>query len=120
MKLMPMVYVSNLARAIRFYEALGLGFKNRSRNGNWAELELGGAVLALHQSDTLPPADSPARVALCFEATRPLEHLVTSLSRAGYPPASPILDEAFGRSLVLQDPDGLRIQINDHDHALYT
>jgi hypothetical protein len=30
------------------------------------------------------------------------------------------MDEAFGRSLVVTDPDGLEIQINEHDHELYT
>ncbi len=30
-----------------------------------------------------------------------------------------IADEAFGRSIVLQDPNGLQIQVNEHDRELY-
>jgi hypothetical protein len=33
--------------------------------------------------------------------------------------ARPIADEAFGRSLLLRDPDGLTLQVNEHDHELH-
>ena len=35
------------------------------------------------------------------------------------PPARGIADEAFGRSLILEDPNGLQIQVNEHDRELY-
>jgi hypothetical protein len=47
-------------------------------------------------------------------AKQPLERLaeVSPLARG-------IADEAFGRSIVLQDPNGLQIQVNEHDRELY-
>jgi len=29
------------------------------------------------------------------------------------------VDEAFGRSLGATDPDGVRVQVNEHDRELY-
>ena len=46
-------------------------------------------------------------------------HLVESLRAKGITPARGIIDEAFGRSLVVRDPDGLLIQIDEHDPDLY-
>lgn len=101
-----------------FYRALGLDIAARSRADQWAELRLGDALLALHQTEQLPEATR--RVELCFVSTEPLETLVARFTAAGTPLARPITDEAFGRSLVVQDPDGLRIQINEQDPELYT
>ena len=47
-------------------------------------------------------------------ADEPLERLAGTGSLA-----SGIADEAFGRSLVRSDPDGLQIQVNEHDPELY-
>jgi len=43
-------------------------------------------------------------------AEEPLERLVkaTSITRR-------IADEAFGRSIILRDPNGLEIQVNEHE-----
>ena len=34
------------------------------------------------------------------------------------PPYRGIADEAFGRSLIVADPNGLKIQVNEHDRTL--
>lgn len=51
---------------------------------------------------------------------QPLESLVEQLQRAGVTPFRAIADEAFGRSLLLRDPDGLPVQVNEHHEELYT
>jgi hypothetical protein len=48
-------------------------------------------------------------------AEEPLEDI-----REQLPMARDITDEAFGRSIVLADPDGVTIQVNEHDQELYT
>lgn len=48
----------------------------------------------------------------------PEEELMTQLTAAGISIENDIVDEAFGRSLLLRDPDGLPLQINEHDPAL--
>jgi catechol-2,3-dioxygenase len=114
MKLMPIVYVSSMTAAIAFYESVGFSVKHRQPNGTWTELAAGDAVLALHQADPLPKPDR-LRVALGLLATEPLETVVARLQQRGISPARGIADEPFGRSVVVQDPDGLRIQISEHE-----
>ncbi|MDE0527231.1 MAG: hypothetical protein OXH85_00800 [Truepera sp.] len=43
----------------------------------------------------------------------------SALAGLGITPLGNIADEAFGRSLLLGDPAGLTIQINEHDPELY-
>lgn len=113
MILMPIVFVSEMERSITFYESLG--FEVQSRSETWTELDAGGrAVLALHQADELP--EHSERVQLALVAEEPLEHVAQQFASARQ---RPIADEAFGRSLILRDPDGLEIQVNEHDPSLY-
>jgi catechol 2,3-dioxygenase-like lactoylglutathione lyase family enzyme len=116
--LMPLVYVSDIDRAVAFYAAFGMEPVAKSRRDHWAELRLGDATHALHAADPLPPPTD--RVVLCLEAREPLEALVERLADAGVAPSRPTTDEAFGRSLEVTDPDGLVVQVNEHDPELYT
>jgi catechol 2,3-dioxygenase-like lactoylglutathione lyase family enzyme len=103
--LMPIVYVRDMESSIAFYERLG--FAPRSRSEVWSELAAGdGAVLALHTA----PADQVGRVELAFVAEEPLDRVAEIV-----PPYRGIADEAFGRSLVVEDPNGMKIQVNEHD-----
>ena len=105
---MPIVYVQDMDSSIAFYERLG--FTSTSRSEMWSELAAGdGAVLALHKS----AAEHAGRVELALVAEEPLERVADALA-----PYRGIADEAFGRSLVVQDPNGLKIQVNEHDHTL--
>lgn len=116
---MPIVYVTNMAPSLEFYRALGFTERQRSRSDNWVELEGKGSLLALHLSGGGKPM-AGGRVELCFVATGPLEHLRDDLAAAGITSLGPVLDEAFGRAMTVTDPDGLEIQINEHDPDLYT
>jgi predicted enzyme related to lactoylglutathione lyase len=116
---MPIVYVSDMDRGIEFYGKLGFPLRQQGRSASWAELEAGGAILALH----LAPegwTKETGRVELAFVATEQLDELAARLQEDGVPIARAITDEAFGRSLQVRDPDGLIIQINEHDKELYT
>jgi len=114
MKVMPIRYVRDMAACERFYTLLELSVDARQRNGHWTELAGSGGILALHLDET---GAEPA-VGLSFMATEPLEKVQARLAEAGY--ESAIMDEAFGRSLRLTDPEGLRVQINENDRELYT
>ena len=118
MKLMPIVYVTEMARSVAFYEGLGLTPKTKDRSGMWFELTLGDAVLALHQADALPEQKGQ-RMMLTFVSTEALEALVARLRQHNIQPEG-IVDEAFGRSFRVFDPDGLLIQVNEHEEELYT
>ena len=111
MILMPIVYVRDMNDSVAFYERLGFEADIRSRSRNWTELKAGGgAVLALHSADEI----EAGRLELAMVADQPLEEVATLA-----PLARGIADEAFGRSLVFVDPNGLRIQVNEHDRELY-
>jgi catechol 2,3-dioxygenase-like lactoylglutathione lyase family enzyme len=102
--LMPIVYVKDMDASLAFYE--GLGFEVETRSPMWSRLKAGdGAALALHGEID----GNAGRIELALDA-----EALDSL--AGRPDlARGIADEAFGRSLVLRDPNGLAIQVNEHD-----
>jgi catechol 2,3-dioxygenase-like lactoylglutathione lyase family enzyme len=108
--LMPIVYVRDLDESVEFYERLGFEADEAGRGPGWAQLRAGdGAVLALHAA----MGGVPGRVELAMVAEEPLERVAETVA-----PARGIADEAFGRSLVLRDPNGLDIQVNEHEpHA---
>lgn len=114
MKVMPIRYVRDVEACTRFYTALGLPVTTRQRGGGWVELTASAGVLALHEYAT------GGHTELSLLADGPLEDVVRALAAAGFPPAEGILDEAFGRSLRVTDPDGVEVQINEHDESLYT
>ena len=113
MKLMPIVYVTDMERSLAFYRALG--FASTATSPMWSELSAGdGAVLALHHDDA-PAPPSPLRVELATVATKPLEEVLGELRTAGIEPVEAIAAQRFGRSTKVRDPDGLLIQINEID-----
>jgi len=114
MKVMPIRYVRDIDASIRFYQALGLPVTARQRRGGWVELTGSAGVLALHES----PTGGAAELALLCDES--LEDVVGRLQAAGFPAAEVILDEAYGRSLRVTDPDGVSVQINENEAELYT
>lgn len=119
MTLMTLVYVTDMAASTAFYSVLGAEASLVNRTRTWAEFRVGDATLALHATEKLP-RERFCGLELSFNSTEPLEVLVQALQKAGVPLYREITDEAFGRSVVVRDPDGLPIQINEHDPELYT
>lgn len=117
MRVMPIRYVRDLEACERFYALFGLDVDARQRGGGWLELAAAGGTLALHSRDPGVGGAEP-EVELAFAADEPLEKLQVRLAGAGFDSA--IVDEAFGRSLRVTDPEGLRVQVNEHDLELYT
>jgi catechol 2,3-dioxygenase-like lactoylglutathione lyase family enzyme len=130
-------YVRDVDAARVFYEALGMTREYTERPTRrglvmWTELTGDGGKLALH---TLPDEDGAgsadtagdddrdakgghAQVELSFESQEPLEEVTQRLRAAGYALETEIVDETFGRSFRVRDPEGLLIQVNEHDRAL--
>lgn len=108
---MPIVYVDEMDASVAFYERLGFEVDESSRGPSWAQLRAGdGAVLALHAA----LGGEPGRIELAMVSEEPLERVAAIVA-----PERGITDEAFGRSLVLRDPNGLHIQVNEHDPELH-
>jgi catechol 2,3-dioxygenase-like lactoylglutathione lyase family enzyme len=115
MKVMPIRYCADMDASARFYRAVGLELGDATRSGSWVELPGAAGVLALHKA----PADGVGACELAFEADEPLEEVVDRLRSAGFAP-EPIVDESFGRSFRVRDPDGVWVQVNENDRELYT
>lgn len=115
MKVMPIRYSADVAASVRFYRALGLAAGSTSRPGRWVELPATAGMLAVHQGEG-------AEVGTCelaFEADEPLEKVRSRLQAGGFDPQQ-VVDEAFGQSMRVRDPDGVWVQINNFDRELYT
>ena len=111
MKLLPIVYVTDMDRSVRFFQLLG--FRARAVSDFWSKLDAGpGATLGLHASTA--PLDAGTQVELALVADRPLEEISRLASDHQIDVAREIRDEIFGRSIVLTDPDGLAIQVNEY------
>ena len=112
MKLVPLVYVTDMERAIGFYTKLLPASSVVTSSPYWTELNVGGSTLALHLAENVTHANDG--MGLGLDAPTSLEDVVASLAEAGIAPASEICPQPFGRSLTVTDPDGLVIQINEH------
>lgn len=113
MKPTPIVYVTDMGAAISFYATLSPTAVIVSSSPYWTELDVAGASVALHLADNVS-AGTDLRVALAFSTEDTLEQVAERLAAAGIPLTRDIADEPFGRSLVVADPDGLLLQVNEH------
>ena len=113
MRVMPIRYSADVAAALAFYRALGLDPDGTAAPGVWTELPAASGELALHAADAGSGLGSPGTVELAFVADEPLDAVRDRLVAAGFAP-EPIADEPFGRSFGVVDPDGVRVQVNEH------
>lgn len=119
--LMSIVYVRDIDAVLPFYQALGMKPISIDRRREWIELQLGDAVLGLHQSDRPSCLYARSRsTELSLNSHEPLEMFLERLSAAGFKTDHPILDETFGRYVMIEAPDGFLIQVNEEDPDLYT
>ena len=118
LKLQPMIHVKDMAASIKFYEALGGDLVTQSRDGDWAQLALGGAEIGLlaHPAN---PEQHEGQVELNFESDEPLGALQERLKAAGVKIARGAADEAFGAQLQIESPDGMLVKINHLDPAAF-
>jgi catechol 2,3-dioxygenase-like lactoylglutathione lyase family enzyme len=113
-RVLPIRYCADIQASARFYRALGLELGSATRPGSWVELPAAAGILALHAT-----TEHAGVCELAFEADEPLEAVAARLAEAGYAP-EPIVDESYGRSLRVRDPDGVYVQVNENDRTLYT
>jgi predicted lactoylglutathione lyase len=115
MRIMPIVYVTDMARSVEFYRTLGGKPNEHSQSASWTEMRIGTASIGLHIIKEMPQS-SRMRLELAMVSEQPLPALLSQLQSKGVTIVRPIADEAFGYSFIVADPDGLNIQINHHEH----
>jgi hypothetical protein len=79
-----------------------------------------GGELGLHASAVAADGQGRSGIALNFVVDEPLEAVERRLLEAGFPPDGTIVDQEWGRSLLVPAPDGTNIQIDEQDRELYT
>ena len=110
---LPIRYVADVAATRRFYAGLGLDLDPTSASSAvWAQLNAGAGALGIHDA-AASKGRAPGTVELGFVTDEHLEDLATRLTADGYAPR--IVDEDFGRSIRLTDPDGIELQIQEID-----
>lgn len=116
MRPVPIVYVTHMETSLGWYRRAVPDAELVSTSPYWSELRSGGSSFALHIAESVTPG---TQVGLAFTAQRRLEDIVADWTAGGISPTRDIADEAFGRSVVITDPDGLTIQVNEHQTDLY-
>lgn len=109
MRIIAVRYSADTAQMRRFYAALGLSLNEHTASEDWSEMHGSGGYVAVHSryADSLPRD----HVELSLETDEPLEDVQHRLSEAGFD-AGEIVEEDFGRSLRVEDPEGMALQIN--------
>lgn len=105
MHLQPIVYVTDMAASTAWYGVL-LDAEPAMASEHWTTFDCAGATLALHLTDE---ELSPGSVELSLVAAAPLESAHERVADA-----TEIIEQPFGRSFTVTDPDGTVIQVNEH------
>lgn len=110
MKLQPIVYTENVSEVVKWYGNV-IGVEPAYQSDMWTSFDLDGATLGVHRVESLAER---GRVELSLVTAEPLEAVLLRLGDHGIEAKQGIQDETFGRSIVLQDPDGTPVQVNEH------
>ncbi len=141
---MPILYTHFFDDSVDFYQRLGFQLTVRDRVYKWAELRMGDMLLGIHEAPASDAADmhdadgdsaqSAHRtdtdrqkavqlppIRLSFDCRDVLENVLLYLvDRRIYLLGAPIIDEAYGRSYSIRDPDGREIELVERDRNLYS
>ncbi|GAB3597718.1 hypothetical protein GCM10027446_26310 [Angustibacter peucedani] len=116
--LRPVRFTDDVGAARAFFELLGLAPRVASDDGGWVDLVAGaGGMVAVHAaptSETQQPAGRTTYSAECTDA----DALAESLRANGFDDAV-VYDEAYGRVLVVTDPDGRQVQLDERSSDLH-
>lgn len=110
--ILPIRYVADVEATRRFYAGLGLRGDPVSGLDVWAQLDADAGVLGIHDA-AASKGRPPGTVELGFSTDEKLEDLAERLVADGYEPH--IVEENFGRSLRVTDPDGVVVQLQEID-----
>lgn len=111
MQPIPFIYVTDMERSLDWYRKVIPSARLVSSSPYWSELDVDGVTFALHGAAEIEQGGSAG---VSFVADETLEDLIGRLGSVSITPLRGIRDEPFGRSLVLEDPDGFRFQVNEY------
>lgn len=110
------VYVSNMNASIDFYRnKLGFTFKFIEDAGDWAEFDFGKTSFALLKRPESKGEVIPQKTRIMFEVDN-IEKYKELLLKANVKLIGDILNEAYGKLLTIEDPDGHWLEIFQNKH----
>ncbi|WAZ19905.1 VOC family protein [Streptomyces cinnabarinus] len=105
---LPIRYVADVEASRTFYAGLGLGVRQDPGAAVWVRLDAPAGALGVHAA-SVSQGRVPGTTELGFATEEPLEEIARRLERDGYP--YELVEENFGRSIRVTDPDGVVVQI---------
>ena len=110
------IRVADLARSRRFYEGLGLTFRDEPHGSGPLHLacELGEAVFEIYSSGAKPPPTVATRIGF---RVGDISTALASAVNLGGEIISPPKDSPWGRRAVLRDPDGHTVELLAERHC---
>lgn len=107
---LPLWMTDAIERSAAALEAVGATRRISSETGQWVDLTLDDGLVAVH--------DGSLDVVLSFEYNGDVDELAGRLADAGV--EARVIDEAYGRSLRVDDPDGgTELWVNERMTDLY-
>lgn len=116
--LRPVRFTADVRAGQQFAELLGLASRAESGRGGWVDLVAGGGgMLALHDARTSASRQPSGRTTLSAECDD-ADALAARLRSAGFDDAA-VYDEAYGRVLVVTDPNGAQVAVDERSTDLH-
>ncbi|KQX63692.1 VOC family protein [Angustibacter sp. Root456] len=116
--LRPVRFTADVRGGQQFAQLLGLASRVESGRGGWVDLVAGGGgMLALHDATTSASRQPSGRTTLSAECDD-ADALAERLRFAGFDDAT-VYDEAYGRVLVVTDPNGAQVAVDQRASDLH-
>ncbi|WP_405576462.1 VOC family protein [Streptomyces sp. NBC_01092] len=109
---LPIRYVADVEASRDFYAGLGLAVRQEPGAAVWVQLSAAAGAVGVHAA-AVSQGRPPGTTELGFATDEPLEQIAQRLERDGYP--YELVEENFGRSIRVTDPDGVVVQIQHID-----
>ncbi len=115
------VYASDTARAAAFYRAVGVDLEDEDHGEGPVHFaaDLGGVHFAIYPAEA--PGRAPARRSggASFPGfyVSSLDRVTAALAGLGAPVLQPHQEMPWGCRIVVEDPDGRPVEVNQRDHC---
>ncbi|MEO8612695.1 MAG: VOC family protein [Chloroflexota bacterium] len=107
---------SDLEKSLAFYRAIGLTFTQEQHGSGPVHYScaIGGTVMEIYPGEpgAAPERKSGGATMIGF-SIQVLDETLKALSDLGFWPANPPKDSAWGRRVVVTDPDGRAVELNE-------
>lgn len=113
----PVRFTGHVGAMHQFLELIGLRPWIVTDGGGWSDMSCGGGRVALHDAASSSFGHLPGQTTLSFEAAD-VSSLARQLTAAGVAEVT-VYDEAYGRVLTCQDPEGATVAVDERATDLY-